>query len=164
MKEQPEQKKRKPSNYYVDNQELHRELDAYATRMRREMEEAAACGENPKKVPKTMNTKLVLMLERIIKGLGSSHNFRGYMYLDDMKAEAMLNLVNYADRYDSSKTTNALGYVTQIVWRSFTKYIQKEKKQLASKLHVIRDSHGWMTENTEDWLGSYEKSDAAAAG
>ena len=156
-----ENKKRKP-HYYVDNQELHKELDAYSTRIRSEMDEASACGENPKKVPKTMNRDLVLMLERIIKGLGSKHNFSGYIYLDDMKAEAMLNLVNYADRYDSTKTTNALGYVTQIIWRSFTKYIQKEKKQLASKLHAIRDNHGWMTENTEDWLDSYEKKEAAA--
>ena len=150
---------KKPSNYYVDNKELHKELDSYSIRIRQEMDDATSCGENPKLVPKTMNNKLVLMLERIVRGLGSSHNFSGYVFLDDMKSEAMLNLVNYADRYDSSKTTNALGYVTQIIWRSFTKYIQKEKKQLASKLRVIRDNHGWMTENTEDWLDQYEKKD-----
>ena len=145
---------------YIDNAILHEELAAYAKRMRDAQEEARKKGEDPRKVPKLISNRLAGMFEIIVKRLGSSHRFNGYPYLEDMQSEAMLNIVSYAHAYNPEKTTNAFGYITTVAFRSFAKYISKEKKHLADVLRFTRDQGGWMRDVTEDWLDAYETAEA----
>ena len=61
-------------------------------------------------------------------------NFCRYTYRDDMVSVSLFNFVKYAHSFDSTKTTNAFAYITQIVNNSIFRLIAVEKHALYTKM------------------------------
>lgn len=81
---------------------------------------------------------LVKMIMELIYNYATSWRWRGYTWIDDMQADAALNLCRVAlkfNREKAGKYPNPFGYYTQITKRVFLTYISNEKKQ-----GKIRDS------------------------
>lgn len=84
---------------------------------------------------------------KIVKGLGRKKNFSGYLFLDDMKSQAIEQCVRYADRFNIEKSENAFAYFTQISYHAFIQMINKEKKIAKTKFDMAGESminsHKW---------------------
>lgn len=75
---------------------------------------------------------------KIIEHYALKGNWRGYTYIDEMKAEARLNCVKYAHNFNVDKG-NAFAYFTQYVHNSFLQILGIEKKQANIKYHEINE-------------------------
>lgn len=64
-------------------------------------------------------------------------NFNNYTFLDEMISDGIENCLIYADNFDSTKSSNAFAYFSQIVWYAFVRRILKEKRQLNTKYRYI---------------------------
>lgn len=97
------------------------------------LEEIAASKEVQKKHPdwtpaECLTPKLVDMLMTLVTRYSSRANWRGYTYIDDMRGDALLSLMQNALKFDAEKSQNPFGYYTQIVTHSFLTALEKEKK------------------------------------
>ncbi len=61
----------------------------------------------------------------------------GNSYLDDMIGEANISMIQHGLKFNSAKSQNAFGYYTQIIWRTFLTFTEKERKQRKIKDHII---------------------------
>ena len=75
-----------------------------------------------------MTDELVKMIMMLVERYGQRSNWRGYTYIDDMKSEALVSLLNGTLKFDPAKSQNPFGYMTQIVTHSFLTTLDKEKK------------------------------------
>lgn len=80
---------------YVDNKKFTREVIAYNERHKIRMEE----GKPQERMPDIIG----LGIMKIADGLGSRHNFRGYTYVDEMVADAMVQGVYAVTRFNIEK-------------------------------------------------------------
>lgn len=69
-------------------------------------------------------------------------NWRGYTYIDEMKAEARLNCIKYAHNYNPERG-DAFSYFTQYVHNSFLQVLASEKKQASLKYHSINEESSY---------------------
>ena len=78
----------------------------------------------------------------------TSGSFKGYTYLDEMKGQALVYLLHYANRYNpdivlkSGLKPDAFKYCTTIIHRTFLQVLAKEKRhgELKDKLIKIQES------------------------
>jgi DNA-directed RNA polymerase specialized sigma subunit len=75
----------------------------------------------------------------LVNKLASKHNFSGYTFLDDMKAEALMQCVWKAKNFDPTKSKNPFSYFTTIIYNSFIKIIKEEKGQSQLKDTIFKD-------------------------
>lgn len=75
-----------------------------------------------------MSDTLIQMFYTLINRYARSANFAGYSYIEDMKADAMFNLVKNWHKFDETKYTNAFAYYTQNIKNSFYQHLNMEKK------------------------------------
>lgn len=75
-----------------------------------------------------MTPKLVGMLQMLVNRYSQKGNWRGYTYIDDMRSEAIVSLMQNALKFNPEKSQNPFGYYTQIVTHSFLTFLDKEKK------------------------------------
>lgn len=120
---------RKPKNY-VNNADLLEEI--------RKSKEIFRGKNDPDKTPaECLTPKLVSMLMTLVDNYGKKYNWRGYSYLEDMKAEAIAGLCQNALKFDEEKAgdqPNPFSYYTQITSRCFLTFMGKE-----TSLRDIRD-------------------------
>ena len=94
-----------------------------------------------------MTAELVKMLQMLVDRYSQKSNWRGYTYIEDMKADAVLSLLNGALKFKPEVSQNPFGYLTQIVTHSFITTLEKEKK-----VRMIRDDmleqHGFTPSHT----------------
>lgn len=83
-------------------------------------------------------------------------NWRGYTYVDEMKAEARLNCVKYAHNFDPERG-NAFAYFTQYVTNSFLQILASEKKQADLKFGIISDN----SQHCLDRINLYDEESAS---
>jgi len=84
---------------------------------------------NPNWTPaQCMTPKLVGMLQMLVDRYSQKVNWRGYTYIDDMRSEAIVSLMQNALKFNPEKSQNPFGYYTQIVTHSFLTFLDKEKK------------------------------------
>lgn len=76
-----------------------------------------------------LSPRLALMIMKIVNGMGSKGNWCGYSYVDEMKAEALCNLVKSALKFDESKSDNPFAYLSMASHNSFLKILKDQKKQ-----------------------------------
>lgn len=131
-----EKKKRvfrqKDSPHYVDNKLFAQAL----------MEWIVANKDNGKRINWTEMPRYVAeCLMKIVDHFALQSCWRGYTYLDDMKDEAILNLVKGIHNYNINFSPNAFAYASEVVRKSFIYILDKEKKQANIKNeHISRSS------------------------
>lgn len=99
--------------------------------------------ENPDWTPaQCMTPKLVEMLMELVKRYSSRANWRGYTYIEDMRSDALVSLMQNALKFNPEKSSNPFGYYTQIVTHSFLTALDKEKKNRDIR-DTLLEQHGF---------------------
>jgi len=92
----------------------------------------------PKRAPPACLTpELITMFKLLVQRYSQKPNWRGYSYIEDMKAEAVLVLCINALKFDHTKGSNPFGYYTQLTKNSFLTFLEKEKKQRTVKDAIL---------------------------
>ena len=84
---------------------------------------------------------------KIVDRFALSGNWRGYTYIDEMKAEAINVCVRYSHNFDIKKSGNAFAYFTQLTYNAFLQVMAKEKNQTAIKTKAISESSIYNTDS-----------------
>ncbi len=105
---------------YVDNKKFTREVISYNERHKKRIAEG-----RPQEI---MPDLIGLGIMKIADGLGSRHNFRGYTYVDEMVADAIVQAVYAVTRFKVDKLK--LHYVEQKINFTFIdpKHYKRPKK------------------------------------
>ncbi len=118
-------------NHYVDKEVILRDIVSYQSKCR----EHACLGKPKPKIPDSIGKVII----DIAKGMASRPNFRGYTYIDEMQADAIVDCVKAVPLFDVTKSENPFGFFSQIVWYAFLGRLAKEKKQQLAKIQMISD-------------------------
>ena len=95
---------------------------------------------NPSLQPgECMTNELALMFSVLVDRYAQKPNWSGYSYLEELKGEAIVNLVNKWHKFDCDKYDKPFAYYTTLVERSFKGQIQKEKKPQKVKDAILAD-------------------------
>lgn len=111
--------------HYIDNKIFLEEMITYKKKL------TEAEGNNGVKPQLSEYVGKCFMM--IAENLSHKPNFLSYTFRDEMISDAIENCVLYAGNFDPSKSNNPFAYFTQIVYYSFLRRIQREKKQLYVK-------------------------------
>mgnify|MGYP006268207197 CR=1 FL=1 len=120
---------KKKSEHYVNNKEFLEALIAYR-------EKVAYAKENDLPKPRITNYIGECFL-KIATHLSYKPNFVNYMFREDMISDGIENCVQYIHNFDPEKSKNPFAYFTQIIHYAFLRRIQKEKRQLETKIKII---------------------------
>lgn len=120
--------------------------------------------KNPDWTPaQCMTPRLVNMLQKLVERYSQKSNWRGYTYIDDMRSEAVLSLLQGALKFNPQKSQNPFGYLTQIVTHSFLTTLEKEKRVRNIRDTLIEEdtnrdpSNTRQVENEEEGLKKREE-------
>ncbi len=119
------------SNHYIDNAEMYRVIKDYLE----ECDRAEAAGLDLPRVPEYLGSCFLA----IAKGLGSTHSFSAYTYLDDMKSDGVVNCIRYIRTFDPTRTKNPFAYFTTTVRNAFLQRIELETSQQHGKYRAYQD-------------------------
>ena len=75
-----------------------------------------------------MTDKLAKQCWGMTERIGRKGKFSGYTYLDEMKSNAILQLMDGALQYNDHRSANAFAYLTTIVMNAFRRVLNDEKK------------------------------------
>ena len=127
-------KKNKAKNpHYVDNAkflEAMREYKKLVNRAKRTKEQKPA-----------VTNYIGECFLKIANHLSYRPNFINYTFRDDMIADGIENCLQYLDNFDPVKSKNPFAYFTQIIYYTFIRRIQKEKKQITIKHKMISEAN-----------------------
>lgn len=101
-----------------------------------------------------VTNRLGAMWMKLVERYGHRGNWRGYTYLDEMRAQALVQLSQVGLQFDESKSSNPFAYYTQVVATSFLKILTNEKKSQTIRddlliMHGATPSH---TRQVEDQM------------
>lgn len=101
-----------------------------------------------------VTNRLGAMWMKLVDRYGQRGNWRGYSYLDEMKAQALMQLSQVGLQFDESKSSNPFSYYTQCVSTSFLKILTTEKKSqtIRDDLLIMHDQMPSHTRQTQDAL------------
>jgi hypothetical protein len=114
------------SRFYIDKEEYNREVINFS---------------KTNKASERLGELFILHVDKY----ASSSCFKGYTYLDEMKAHARLFLLKYSSSFKpdyakkNGKKPNAFAYCTTIIHHAFLQIIQREKKHSALKDKIIKN-------------------------
>lgn len=80
---------------------------------------------------------LVGMMVLLVEKVAQNPRWRKYSYIEDMKGEARMSMIQHGLKFDITKSQNAFSYYTQIVWHTFLTFTEKERKQRKIKDRII---------------------------
>jgi hypothetical protein len=80
---------------------------------------------------------LIEMMMLLVEKVAQNPRWSRYSYIDDMKGEARISMIQHGLKFDLNKSQNAFAYYTQIVWHTFMTFTEKERKQRKIKDRVI---------------------------
>lgn len=111
-----------------------------------------------------ISNRLALMFMKLVERYSQRPNWRGYSYLDEMKAQALLQLSQVGLQFDESKSENPFAYYTAIITTSFTRVLNLETRNQNMRddillQHGISPSHTKMInhELLEKYAAEYAK-------
>ena len=81
-----------------------------------------------------LTNELVHMIMLLVDQYGTSGNWSGYSYIDDMKSSALVHLCEIALKFEESKSSNPFAYYTTVASMKFTATMNAEKQQ--SKINL----------------------------
>lgn len=94
-----------------------------------------------------ITNRLARMYMTLVDRYSQKPNWRGYSYLEEMKNQALLQLIQVGLKFDESRSQNPFAYYTTTMTNSFTGVFHKEKRN-----QNIRDDilimHGQTPSNT----------------
>lgn len=125
-----------PKVNYVDKKLLYEELCEWKVRC------DAALAEGKKKPALPNSVGLVIM--SMARHMGSRGNFRNYTFIDEMISDGIVDAVRAANSFDPKRLgrageVNPFGFLSLIIWRSFTSRILNERKKQATKVAMMID-------------------------
>lgn len=125
-----ERKKRIPRNY-INNEHFCDALIKYN-------EECSKAVSEGKKKPQLPNYIGECFL-KLADGLARKPNFYAYSFKDQMKSDAIENVLLYLHNFDPTKSRNAFAYFTQIMYFAFLRRIKREKIEQYVKYKSAED-------------------------
>ncbi len=128
----------KPKKHYINNADFCKALVDYQTAVA----VAKAEGKTKPRIPNYIGECFM----KIAEGLSHKPNFINYSYRDEMVGDGIENCLMYFENFDTTKSSNAFAYFTQIIYFAFLRRIQKEKKQLYVK-YKSTEQFGLLDEN-----------------
>jgi hypothetical protein len=128
----------KPKKHYINNADFCKALVDYQTAVAK----AKTDGKPKPRIPNYIGECFM----KIAEGLSHKPNFINYSYRDEMVGDGIENCLMYFENFDTTKSSNAFAYFTQIIYFAFLRRIQKEKKQLYVK-YKSTEQFGLLDEN-----------------
>jgi hypothetical protein len=120
--------RQKDSPHYVDNKRFASELTQWISDNK----------NNGKRINWTeIPTYPAECLMKIVEHFALQGCWRGYSWVDEMKSEAIINLVKGCHNFNINISPNAFAYCSEIVRKSFIYVLDKEKVQSAIKNETI---------------------------
>jgi hypothetical protein len=114
--------KPKSTKHYINNADFCKALTDYKELVQKAKDE----GKEKPSIPNYIGECFL----KIAEGLSHKPNFINYTYRDEMISDGVENCLMYFENFDTSKSSNAFAYFTQIIYYAFLRRIQKEKKQM----------------------------------
>lgn len=102
--------------------------------------ELANQAEQLDKPPPVISKYLGECIIELTNRIARKPNFSGYMFLDDMKGDAIETCIKYMHNFNPDKSDNPFSYFTTIIHNAFVQRIEKEKKQLATRHLALTNS------------------------
>lgn len=81
--------------------------------------------------------KLAMMFMKLVDRYSKKPNWNGYSYLDEMQANALLQLTAASLKFNEAKSDNPFAYFTTVVTRSFTGTLNAEKRHREIRDEII---------------------------
>lgn len=111
--------------------------------------------------------KLTSMIMLLVKRYSQRSNWRHYTWLEDMRSQAALQLLENALKFDELKSSNPFAYYTCIVSNSFKGTLNSEERQIKIKdqyliAHGKPPSLNYLIEyemKTKNWNPLYDEED-----
>jgi len=105
-----------------------------------------------------LTNKLAMMSLKLVERYSQKGNWRGYTWLEDMKGQALMQLIDVALKFDEAKSQNPFAYFTCIVTNSFRGTLNSEDKVSTIKNKMMIESgyspsHSYAMDNESG--GSY---------
>jgi hypothetical protein len=88
---------------------------------------------------KTTN-ELAKMYMKLCDRYGTRSNWRGYTYNDEMRASALIQLIQVGLKFNELKSDNPFAYYTAIVTNSFTRVLLNEKKMQNIRDDILEEA------------------------
>jgi len=128
----PATKKASTAKHYIDNAKFYEEIMKYWN----------VCQENKTKGIESPRVSNYLgdCFVKLADNLGNLDRFRNYIFLDNMKSDAVYCCLKYMYNFDPNKSKNPFGYFTKVSYFAFLRRIQEEKKNLYKKYKAIENT------------------------
>jgi len=98
--------------------------------------------------------RLAAMWIKLVDRYGHRGNWRGYTYLDEMKAQALVQLTQVGLQFDEAKSVNPFAYYTTVASTSFLKilHLEKRSQHIRDDLLIMYGATPSHTRQVEDQL------------
>lgn len=103
-----------------------------------------------------LTEKLAFMLMELSKRCATKGNWRGYSYNDEMRAQALIQLVQAGLQFNEYKGNNPFAYYTQIINNSFRRVLHIEKKNQGIRDDIL-EANGMMPSYSRQTDWDYHK-------
>lgn len=102
-----------------------------------------------------LTNKMAHMYLMICQKYAMKYNFRGYSYIDEMVASAVLQLTYVGLRFNEAKSNNPFAYYTQTITNAFCRVLNAEKKNQNIRddiliMHDLAPSYSRMNQIAEN--------------
>jgi len=84
--------------------------------------------------------ELAKMYMKLCDRYGTRSNWRGYTYNDEMRAAALMQLIQVGLKFNELKSDNPFAYYTAIVTNSFTRVLLNEKKMQNIRDDILEEN------------------------
>ena len=85
-----------------------------------------------------LTNNLVKMIILMVEKYGTSGNWSGYSYIEDMKCAALAHLCEVALKFEELISKNPFSYYTQAIAMKFTAVVNQEKQQSNIKSDILQ--------------------------
>lgn len=87
-----------------------------------------------------LTNRLASQFMLLVERYSQKGNWRGYTYLDDMKGQALVQLIDAALKFDEGMSDNPFSYYTMIITNCFRGILNSEKRISDIKNKIMVDS------------------------
>ncbi len=155
-------KKKKRVVNYINNKALYEHMIEYRASVLKAIDDGK---------PRPPPTKYIAECAmKIVDGLASKKNFKNYSFIEEMKGDALENVMMYIHNFDPEKSKLPFAYITRIVEFAFIRRINTERHQqyithksamnhvLADQLspNLILGGNHELYDNLQEFISDYE--------